>query len=71
VEFNMPEDIKDTDPMLPPVIPAGQAQAALLASVANLASAEAHATRALETLIATSHAIARALDETVDPLPER
>jgi hypothetical protein len=45
-------------------IPAGKAQAALLAATANLASAEAHATRALETFIATSHAIARALDAT-------
>lgn len=59
----MPDDTKDTD-TTPPVIPAGKAQAALLASVANLAAAEAHATRALETLIATSHAIARALDAT-------
>jgi hypothetical protein len=52
-------------------IPAGQAQAALLAATANLAAAEAHATKALETLIATSNAIARALDATVDRLPER
>jgi hypothetical protein len=56
-------DTKDTDPS-PPIIPAGQARAAILAATANLAAAEAHATRALETLVATSHAIARALDAT-------
>jgi hypothetical protein len=57
----MHDDIKDTDPS-PPVIPAGQAQAALLASVANLAAAESRATLALEALISVSHAMARALD---------
>ena len=48
-------------------IPAGQARAAVLAATANLAAAEARATLALEALIATSHAIARALDATVPP----
>jgi hypothetical protein len=45
-------------------IPAGQAQARLLAATSNLAAAEGARTNALSVLIATAQAIGRALDAT-------
>jgi len=45
-------------------IPAGQAQARLLAATSNLAAAEGARSNALSVLIATAQAIGRALDAT-------
>jgi hypothetical protein len=51
-------------------IPAGQAQARLLAATSNLAAAEGARSNALSVLIATAQAIGRALDATAKPRPE-
>jgi hypothetical protein len=57
-----PPPAPPTEPTLPVVIRAGQAQMAMMLATANVA-------RAIGELEATANAIARALDETVDPLP--